>query len=363
MVSASVTGKEQGALAPGWLRWGRRLIHGYWLPRLFKAFLTVYIVITLTFFLVHLLPGNPIQVYINNLISQYSMTYQQAQSEASSLYSVDLSKPVLVQYGEYLGHLVHGDLGTSITAQGTPVTSIIRQYLPWTLFSVGIGLAVSVTIGILLGVLMAYKRESWFDHVLSTLASLLSSIPNYLVGIMVLIIFGVRLGWFDIAGMRGSYSPDVHPQLSFHFITDALYHAELPILVYVITTVGAWMLLMKSSTLSVLEEDYVTVARARGLHGARVMIAYVGRNAVLPVFTQLAISVGFIVGGSVLIETIFSYQGIGYLLTNSVNTRDYPVMQGVFMVITISVVVANLLADFLYVKLDPRIGAQAGARQ
>jgi peptide/nickel transport system permease protein len=128
----------------------------------------------------------------------------------------------------------------------------------------------------------------------------------------------------------------------------------------VITTIGTWMLTMKSSTLNALEEDYVTVAKARGLPERRIMTAYVGRNAVLPVFTQMAIAAGFVVGGSVLVETIFTYQGVGWLLISSINARDYPVMQGVFLVITVSVVVANLLADALYSKLDPRIGSRGG---
>jgi len=310
-----------------------------------------------------LLPGSPIEVYIANLIGQYSMTYEQARAQASALFDVNLTQPLPSQYLEYLGHLLHGDLGTSITAQGTTVTSEIQQFLPWTLFSVGLGLITSFTVGIMLGLLMAYKRESWIDHALSTVASLLSAVPNYLVGLMILIIFGVNLGWFNVAAMRGSYSPDVHPGFSLHFLGDAVYHALLPILTYVVTTIGTWMLLMKSNTLSALEEDYVTVAKARGLRERRIMTAYVGRNAVLPIFTQLAITAGFVVGGSVLIEQTFSYQGIGYLLASSINTRDYPVMQGVFLVITICVVVANLLADFLYSKLDPRIGSRAGESQ
>src|SRR5215471_14054123 len=155
--------------------------------------------------------------------------------------------------------------------------------------------------------------------------------------------------------MRGTLSPGTTPEFSLGFLLDALFHAALPIATYVLSTIGAWMLIMKSSTLATLEEDYVTVARARGLSDGRIQSAYVGRNAVLPLFTQLAIAAGFVVGGSILIEPIFQYQGIGFLLRNSVNQRDYPMMQGIFLVITVSVVVANLLADLLYGRLDPRI--------
>jgi peptide/nickel transport system permease protein len=152
--------------------------------------------------------------------------------------------------------------------------------------------------------------------------------------------------------------PGLQPGLTVAFVTDVLYHAALPVLTYVLTTIGSWMLLMKSSTLSTLEEDYVTVARARGLSDGRIMRAYVGRNAVLPLFAQVAIAAGFVVGGSVVIERIFVYEGIGFVLLDAINRRDYPLMQAIFLVITVSVIGANLLADLLYSRLDPRIRRQ-----
>jgi peptide/nickel transport system permease protein len=191
--------------------------------------------------------------------------------------------------------------------------------------------------------------------VLTTVGSVLYSIPNYLWAIMIVVFLGVQLGWLPITQMRGAYSPGVTPSLSLDFIRDAFFHASLPITTYVLSTIGSWMLIMKSSTLATLGEDYVTAARARGLKDRRIATAYVGRNAVLPLFSQLAIAAGFVVGGSILIEPIFQYQGIGFILKNSVNQRDYPMMQGIFLVITVAVVAANLLADLLYGRLDPRI--------
>ncbi len=214
---------------------------------------------------------------------------------------------------------------------------------------------ISFTSGVILGLLMAYRRESLLDHILTVLASVLSAIPNYILGILLIIWLGVRWGVVPVAQMRGSLSPGVQPGFTLAFFQDALFHAALPIAAYVLTTVGSWMLTMKSSTISVLEEDYVTVARAKGLKESRITTAYVGRNAALPLFTLLAISIGFVVGGSVLIETIFQYQGIGYVLLQAVNRRDYVVMQGVFLIITLSVIFANFFADMLYSWLDPRI--------
>src|SRR5262249_6218166 len=163
--------------------------------------------------------------------------------------------------------------------------------------------------------------------------------------------------WLPIADMRGSFSSGQKKELSFAFAQDALYHASLPILTYAITGLGLWTLLMKGSTIAALEEDFVTAARARGLPERRIAILYVGRNAILPLFAQLAIAIGFIVGGSFLVEPIFQYQGIGLTLYQAIQSRDYTLMQGIFLIITISVVIANLIADLLYSRLDPRIRA------
>jgi peptide/nickel transport system permease protein len=205
---------------------------------------------------------------------------------------------------------------------------------------------------------MAYRRDGWLDHGLTVFASIFTSIPNYLVGLMFIVWLGIQWKLVPIAAMRGALSPNTVPGLTWAFFSDALFHASLPIATYFITTVGYWMLSMKSSTVSTLGEDYVTVAKARGLSEWRITTAYVGRNASLPLFTQLALSIGFIVGGSLLIETIFVYQGIGQTLFNAINRRDYTLMQGIFLIITLSVIFANLAADLLYSWLDPRIKLQ-----
>lgn len=332
----------------------------YAVRRILKAILTVYLVATFTFFLVRLLPGNPVQVYINQEIQQTGMSYDQAANQAKALFAFDPSKPLIIQYFEYLWGLLHGDLGNAITSPGVKVTSVMAQYLPWTLFSVGLALVISFCLGVLLGMLMAYLRGTVFDHVLSMIGSLLHSTPNYLLGIFIVVFLGIQLGMFDVSGMRGAYSPGVKPEFSLDFVSDAMYHAGLPILTYVLTTIGSWMLVMKSSTVETLGEDYVTVARARGLRGRRIATAYVGRNAVLPLFSQLAVAAGFVVGGSILIEQVFQYQGIGYSLFKAVQYRDYPLMEGIFLAITIAVVVANLAADLLYGRLDPRIRVSGG---
>jgi peptide/nickel transport system permease protein len=323
--------------------------------RIFRAVLTIFFVSTLVFFLVRLLPGNPIEVYINQQITQYGYSQEDAQNQARALFAIDTDQPIMLQYVDYLKNLAQGDLGMSLVVPGTTVLSIIQSRIWWTIFSVGTALIISFTLGSLIGMLMAYRRGSKFDAIMSTIGSITSSIPNYLLAIVFIVVFAVQLSWIPYTEMRGSISSGQPVELSFAFIADAFYHAILPISVYVFTTIGGWMLLMKSSTISTLEEDHVSAARARGIPEWRILLIYVGRNAVLPLFSRLTIEIGFVVGGSLLVEPIFQYQGIGMRLYESIQQRDYPTLQGIFLMITISVVLANLAADLLYSRLDPRI--------
>ena len=332
----------------------RRATGHFLVRRLLRAFFTIFFVATCTFWLVHLMPGNPIEVYVNQQITQ-GIPAELARQQAASLFAIDLDAPLWQQYLTYLGDMARGDMGNSIIRQGSSVSSIIIQYLPWTLFSVGIGLLISFVLGVLLGILAAYRRETWVDHVLTNVLAAIQAIPNYLVAILLLVYLGVRWEVIDIAAMRGTLSPGVHASFSLSFLGDALYHASLPIFVYVLTSIGSWMLAMRASTETTLNEDYVNAGLARGLSQTRVAIGYVGRNAILPLFTQLMIAVGFAVGGSLLIEQIFSYQGIGSMLATAIGQRDYPLIQGILLTITTSVVVVNLIADLLYSRLDPRL--------
>jgi len=333
----------------------KRLFSNYIFTRIVRAILTIFIVATLTFFIVRLMPGNPVEIYIGQLISQYGMSFQDAKNQAAALFSINLDAPLYEQYLYYMRNLLRGDFGMSFLSQGTPVSTMITAYLPWTIFSVGISILISFSLGIILGMIAAYRRGGLFDHIISTIAAILSAIPNYLIGILLLIIIGVQLGLIPVSAMRGTVSPGVTPGFNLEFIKDIFSHALLPILTYVVSTVGGWTLSMKSSTLNTLGEDYVTVAKARGLSEMRITFSYVGRNALLPLFTSLTMQMGFLMGGSALIESIFVYKGIGWALGASIAQRDYPVMQAVFLIITIAVIVANFIADLFYSKLDPRI--------
>jgi len=342
-----------------------RNILGYWrhpiLQAVVKAVLTVFVTASITFFLIRLMPGNPIDIKIDELTKDGLMSYAEARAQAASLFSIDLDKPLPAQYAEFLVSLAHGDLGYSFVSQGTPVTAIVLAVLPWTLLTVGTGLLLSFAAGVFLGLFAAYNRNKPIDHALSLGGSLISSVPNYFIALLIILVFGLQLRWIPITSMRGTYSSGQTPGFYIDFIGDVLFHAALPITVFFLASIGHWILSMKSATVNALEEDYVNAARARGLSDGRIMTAYVGRNAVLPLVTQFAITAGYAIGGSILIEQYFVYQGVGLRLQAAILQRDYPVMEGIFIIVTIAVVVANLIADVLYARLDPRIGRAGGA--
>src|SRR2546430_3065620 len=326
-----------------------------------KAVLTIYVTSTITFFLIRLMPGSPVELKIDELMQTGQMSYADAAAAASGLFDIDLNAPVGQQYLEYLANLARADLGNSFLSQGTLVTSIVLAVLPWTLFAVGTGLLLSFVCGIGLGLVAAYRRNSPLDHVVSTAGSVISSVPAYLIALLILLIFGIQLRWLPITQMRGAFSPGMTPGFSPAFIGDLFFHAALPISVFFLTHIGLWILSMRSATLAALEEDHVTVARARGLSDGRITTAYVGRNAVLPLVSQFAIAAGAVVAGAAIIEQTFVYQGVGLRLVKAVDQRDYPVMQGIILMTTVAVIVANLVADLLYSRLDPRIGRAGGA--
>ncbi len=353
----------QTAIAPAprpWIARGlEKIVNNFLLRRLVKALISIWLVTTITFFVVRAMPGNAVDILIQDLTTQ-GVSPDDARNLAASLLNLNLDEPVGLQYLDYMRNVARGDLGMSYKSQGSSVSSIIAQVLPWTLFSVGLSLLITFVLGIGLGTIMAYRRDTWIDHLLSNVGATLDAVSPYLIGLLAILFIGVVWKWIPVTAMRGAYTSGMQPAFSLKFFVDVFMHLRVLLLVYVLSSIGSWMLQMKSSTISTLGEDYVTVARARGLSDGRILTAYVGRNATLPLFTRLAISVGFTVGGSVLLEQLFTYRGIGYQLFKAISDRDYPVMQGVFLVITIAVVFTNLLADYLYGWLDPRVRITGG---
>jgi len=320
--------------------------------------------VTLTFVIVRALPGNPVDIMVVNLMNTQGISEDEARTRAAGLLRLDLSAPLPVQYLDFMGNLLKGDLGESyVMAPGVSVAQIVFQRLPWTLFSVGTSLLLSFMIGMFLGILAAYWRNSLLDQVITNLSAMISAVPNTLWAIIMVLLLGVVWKVVPLNWMRGSLSPGIKPGFTLTFLSDLFRHWFVPGMVYILTTLGGWMLSMRSSTVSVLGEDYVTVARARGLPDFRIIMAYVGRNASLPLVTALAISVGFLLGGSAVIESVFVYQGVGLLMTQAIAKRDYPVMQGILLVTTITTIISTAIADLLYGWLDPRIRVGSGDQE
>ncbi len=326
----------------------------YLVRRLVKALFTVWVVSTITFFVVRAMPGNAVDILVQDLTLQ-GISPDDARNQAASLMNINLDAPAYEQYLEYLGNVARGNLGNSYRSRGLRVSDMIAAVLPWTLFSVGLSLVIAFTFGIVLGTIIAYKRDTWIDHVISNIAATLDAVSQYLIGLLAILLIGVIWKLVPVSQMRGAFSPGMEAGFTPEFFLDVFNHVKVLLLVYVLSSVGGWTLLMKSNTVSTLGEDYVSVAKARGLTEYRILTAYVGRNATLPLFTRLAIQIGFAVGGALLLEGLFAYRGLGYLLNQAISGRDYPVIQGIILVITIAVVFANLIADYLYGWLDPRI--------
>lgn len=332
-----------------------RIYQNYTLRVLVQAVITILAVTSFTFFLIRLMPGNPIDVLVAQILNNEGISYEEAYARVASSFKFDPDATAVDQYLDWLGDLLRFDLGESITSPGTRVIDEIARFLPWTVFAVGLGLLISFVLGIVLGMMMAYYRNSLLDHSLSLFASFMTGVPNYIWGLLIIIIVGIQWGLFDVGELRGTTDPNTTPGFNLPFIIGVLEHAFLPVVTYVVSTLGSWMLNMKSSTMSVLNEDYVNVAEARGLKDNRIISAYVGRNASLPLFTQLTISIGFVLGSGVVIEEIFVYWGLGHYLFHSITVRDYTSMQGVFLILTMTVVLANVFADLTYGFLDPRV--------
>ncbi|AEE97244.1 ABC transporter permease [Mahella australiensis] len=322
-----------------------------WIRRLMLIILTIFFAMTITFVVIRMMPGNPVETLAMDMVRNQGVNYEEAYARAKSMLNYDPDIPIIQQYSRYVSGLLKGNFGESMSFK-KPVVQVIAGALPWTLLLLSISLFISFIIGIFIGMYVAWKRNTIVDPIVSIYASIAGSIPDYIVGLILIIIFAVNLKWLP---NRGPYDSSVMPGFNWPYISSVLEHAILPISAYVITGLGGWALAMKGNAISVLGEDYVTAAKARGLSQRRIITTYVGRNALLPLITNLAISFGMMFGGSPLVENIFVYPGVGYFLNQAVGRRDFTLMQGMFLMITIAVVLANLIAEILYSILDPRI--------
>jgi len=328
------------------------------MKRIGKGIFTLWAVITITFGLIRLLPGGPMAAIRAQILQRRSGSEisDQELNRLVELYAnISPDKPLWQQYIDYLIGILQGDFGQSMR-YNEPVMDIIVEAAPWTIFVILTSLIISFLIGITLGALMAYYENSLFDKVMSSISTLLNSVPFFLTGIILLYILAYQYSLFPTGGRRPT---DTQIGINLAFMIGVLYHAALPIISMVVTEFGGWALQMRGNSISVLGEDFTYAARLRGVPDRLIAIKYVGWNAVLPMYTGLMIAVGFVLGGSVILERIFTYAGLGYYIISAINARDYSLMMGAFLVITAAVVASVLVADLTYGLIDPRVGGES----
>jgi len=322
------------------------------LRRIVFYLFTAWAAITLNFFIPRMIPGDPVQSIISR--NQGRISADAIQS-LRVLFGLDKNESTWHQYLDYWNQLFHGDLGPSFTFFPAPVSEVIADSLPWTVALVGITTIISFLIGTGLGVVAGWRRGSWIDGLLPA-TTFLSSIPYFWLGLVAIALLAGPGSFFPSSG---GYEPGLVPAFDVYFVPSAIQHSLLPALTILISSVSGWILSMRNMMVTVASDDYITVAHAKGLSERRVALSYAARNALLPNIAGFALSLGFIVGGTLLVEIVFSYPGLGFQLFQAVGAKDYPLMQGIFLIITISVLIANLLADIAYLALDPRTRREA----
>lgn len=328
----------------------------FYLRRIAFYVITVWAAVSLNFLLPRMMPGDPAAIMIGKLrrASGGRELSPQVIEDIYALLGADTNTSPWDQYLAYWGRLLHGDLGLSSTRYPYPVVELIGNALPWTLFMVGTATVISFILGIVGGAWVGWKRGTWLDHLVPATA-LLQSIPYFWLALVLVAVFSVQLGWLPIVGAYDPFEFPSGPEWSWDFFVSALQHAFLPALTIVISSIGGWLLGMRNMMVSTMSEDFVVTAEAKGLRPSRIRDRYAARNAAIPSLAGFSIALAFVVAGSIVTEQVFSYPGIGKLMIQSVQGLDYTLMQGVFLVITLTVLAANFLMDLLYGLIDPRV--------
>ncbi len=317
------------------------------LRRLGFYLVAAWAALTLNFFLPRLMPGDPATALFARFRGQLAPEALEALRETFGL----TDQPLIGQYFTYLSNVFRGELGLSVAYFPSPVADVIGDGLTWTIVLAGSALIISFVIGTLLGVVSAWWRHSWIDTWLPATFAFLAAFPYFWLAMVALYVLGFKLNLFPLGH---AYGDDLTPGFNFTFIADVVRHAALPVGTVVLATTGGWLISMRNTMITVLGSDYVNLARAKGLSPWRVVLRYAARNALLPNVTGFGMALGFVLGGSLLTEIVFSYPGQGFLLVQAVRNQDYPLMQGIFLVITLAVLAANWLVDLMVLWLDPR---------
>ncbi|QYC41090.1 Dipeptide transport system permease protein DppB [Nonomuraea coxensis DSM 45129] len=315
-----------------------------------RGFVMILVVATISFFIVNNIPGDPMAARYEKLI-EGGMAPEAARQAVKVLYGFQPDGSLWQQYTDFMAGLFRLDLGVSVTRPGTPVLDVLTDAAKWTVLPVLAGTLLSFLVGIILGVYAAVKRSGKLGDALSISGSLLHGVPQYVLALLVVMIFSTLLG---VLPADGSVDILYEPGWNAGYLGSLVEHALLPVLTYALSAYGGWILAMKSSVVTVLGDDFILAAELRGMKRS-IVFRYIARNAILPLFTMLALSLGLLLGGAVFIEKIFNYPGLGWLLIGAVNDRDYALMGGAFLLITVGTILANIVADLFYTVIDPRV--------
>jgi len=320
-------------------------VNSYWRFLIKKALitiLTIFATLTANFFIFRIMPGDPAKLLLNDpRLKKENIELVRKQ--------LGLDKPLWQQYLIYLKESLKGNFGISFV-HNIPVSQIIAQRLPQTLLLLSVAIAISTVVGIAVGAICGWKRGSKLDATLLTASLISYMVPTFWIGMVLLMVFSLWLGWFPVGGITTIGGGAGIPKW-----LDILRHMFLPTVALVLWYAGEYVILMRGSMLDVMKEDYILTAKAKGLRSLRILKDHAVRNALLPVVTLIALNIGWMVGGAIEVEVVFSWPGMGKLIYDAVLKRDYPVLQGCFVIITITVILANLIADLIYGYIDPRI--------
>lgn len=318
------------------------------------ALLTLLATSILSFFLLRNMPGDIFWNQARTLSRDIGIPLEDAYRQVTERYNYDPDEPLVSQFARYYGALLQGNLGTSIINVNKTVNELVAYALPWTLFITLSALTVTFLIGLFVGSMMVWHRKGFFNGLITTLCTVTSSMPVFVWAFLLMVFFVFQLKWFPI---NGAYDISVTPGFNLTFILNVAHHAVLPILTYVVTSAGMWALQMKANGITVMGEDFVTAAYARGLEDKTIRNRYMVRNAMIPIVTMLAMTFSMMISTGAFIENTYAYPGMGRQLAIASGQRDFPIMQGFLLVMALCTITANVITEFLYMKLDPRIKA------
>jgi peptide/nickel transport system permease protein len=308
---------------------------------------TLFVSMSINFFLPRLMPGDPAKA----LMDRMEGVEAEKLESVRAAFGLDTKDSLPVQYGKYLLNTVKGDLGISLSRFPMPVSSVLASALPWTIGLMGLCTIIGFSIGTLLGIWAAWRRQTKLASFTVGFFTFIRSFPYFWLGLFLIYIFSFKLKVFPLGG---AFSID-QTRGSAGWWLSVLQHGILPAFTITLSSIGAWLLMMRNNMINVLAEEFITLAIAKGLPMQRIRLMYAARNAILPSVTGFAMSFGFIVGGGLITEMVFAYPGMGYMLYQAVNAKDYPLMQAIFLIIAASVLIANFLADIAIMLLDPRV--------